>query len=80
MDNFCHSPVITNAKKNTNVTNDRRIASDILEETINGFKGLTLQSTINSSPYYNSDKDEAESDLKNDQLVATHTSNVRLSW
>ena len=80
MDNFCHSPVITNAKKNTNVTNDRRIASDILEETIKGFKGLTLQSTINSSPYYNSDKDEAESDLKNDQLVATHTSNVRLSW
>ena len=47
---------------------------DILEETIKGFNGLTLQSKINDSAYYNSDKDDAEIDPKSDQLVATNTS------
>ena len=75
MDTFCQSTVITNTQiMNTNVTNERQISSDILEETIKGFKGLTLQSTINDSAYYNSDEDDAESDLKSDQLVSTHTS------
>ena len=37
-------------------------------------KGLTLDSTINDSAYYNSDKDDAEGDPKSDPLVATHTS------
>ena len=46
----------------------------ILAETIKSFKGLTLQSTINDSAYYNSEEDDAESNLKSDQLVATHTS------
>ena len=32
-------------------------------------------STINSSEYYNSYKDDAESDAQINQLVATHTSN-----
>ena len=43
----------------------------MLAETL---KGLTLYSTINDSAYYNSDKDDTESDQKSDPLVATHTS------
>ena len=75
MDTFCQYPVKTNTqRKNTNVTNKRRIPSEILVEMIKVFKGLTLQSTINNSEYYNSDEDDAESDPKIDQLVATHTS------
>ena len=35
---------------------------------------MTLKSTINEYEYYNSDKDDAESDPKIDQLVATHNS------
>ena len=47
MDNFCQSPVtIHTQRKNSNVTNETQISSDILSETIKGFKGLTLQSTI----------------------------------
>ena len=37
-------------------------------------KGLTLDSTINNSAYYNLDEDDAESDPKSDPLVATYTS------
>ena len=33
-------------------------------------KGLMLDSTIKDSAYYNSDKDDAESDPKSDPLVA----------
>ena len=53
MDNFYHQPPITtNAQGDIeNVTNERRISSDILEETIKGFIGLTIQSTINDSSY-----------------------------
>ena len=43
---------------------------DILAETIKGFKGLTLEPTINDSAYYHSDKNDTE----RDPLVATHTS------
>ena len=46
----------------------------ILEETLKGFKILTLHSTIKYSAYYNSDEDDTESDPKIDPLVATHTS------
>ena len=75
MDTFCQSPVTTNTQRNnTNVTNERRISSDILENMIKGFEGLTLQSTINDSAYYDSDESESESDPKIDQLVATCTS------
>ena len=38
-------------------------------------KGLTLDSTINDSVYYNSDEYDAEGDLKSDLLLATHTRN-----
>ena len=48
---------------------------DLLAETI---KGLALDSTIDDSTYYNSEKDDAKrdpkSDPKTDQFVATHTS------
>ena len=75
MDNFCQSPVTTNTQGDiANVKNERQISSNILEEKIKGFKGLTLQSTINDSEYYNSEEDDAESDQKRDQLVATHIS------
>ena len=35
---------------------------------------MTLQSKINSSAYYHSDEDDAESDPNSDLKVATHTS------
>ena len=61
MDTFCHqSPVKTNIQGEiANVKNKRRISSDILSETIKGFNGLTVQSTINDSAYYNSEEDDA---------------------
>ena len=46
----------------------------LLAETIKGFNGLAIQSTINNSAYYNSEENDAEIDPKSDQLVATHTS------
>ena len=55
MDTFYESPLTTNTlRKIENVPIERRTSSDILEETIKGLKGLTLQSTINDSAYYNS--------------------------
>ena len=72
---FFQYPDTTNRqRKKTNITNERRIYSDILAETIKVFKRLALQSTINDSAYYNLDEDDAESDPKSDQLLATHTS------
>ena len=56
MDTFCQSPVTTNTQEeNTNaiLINERRNNSDTLAETL---KGLTIDSTINDSEYYNSDK------------------------
>ena len=62
MDTFCQSPVTTNLqRKNANIPNERRIASDILSETLKEFKRFTLHSKINNSAYYNSDEDDAES-------------------
>ena len=75
MDAFYQSPVTTNTQgKIANVPNERQISSDILAETIKGFNGFTLQSTINDSAYYYSEENDAEIDPKSDQLVATHTS------
>ena len=75
MDNFCQSPVTTNIQgKVENVQNERRISSDILAETMKGFKGLTLDSTINDSAYYHSEEGDAESDPKSNTRVATLTS------
>ena len=74
MDNFCQYPVTTNTQiENSNAifASERRNNSDMLSETI---KGLTLDSKINDSEYYNSDEDDAERDLKSDPLVATHIS------
>ena len=53
MYNFYHqSPVITNTQGEIiNVTNERRISSDILEKTIKVFNGLMIRSTINDSSY-----------------------------
>ena len=68
MDNFCLSPVTTNIQRNiVNVPDERQISLDILVETITGFKGLTLHSTINDYEYCNSKEDDAESDSKNYQ-------------
>ena len=47
---------------------------NILEETIKEFNGLTIQSTIKNSAYYDSEEDDAESNPKSDSLVANHTS------
>ena len=44
MDTFIHSPDTTNTlRKKANVQNERQISSDILAETMKGFKGLKLQ-------------------------------------
>ena len=78
MDNICQSPITTNTRRrNTNIPNERRVSLDILEERIKVFNGLALHSTINNSAYYDSDEYDAESDPKIDQLVSTHTSNVK---
>ena len=61
-------------RKISNVPNERQISSDILEKTIKGFKGFMLQSTINDYAYYHSENNDAGSDPKSDQAVATHTS------
>ena len=75
MDTFIQSPVTTNTpRKKTKVPNERRIYSESLSETIKRFNRLTLKSTINDYADYHSDKNEAKSDLKSDQVVATHTS------
>ena len=75
MDNFIQSPVTTNTPiEKTKVPNERRISSDSLAETIKLFNRLMLQSIINDYADYYSDKNDAESDPKTDQVVATHTS------
>ena len=73
---FHHSPVTTNTQGNiANVTNERQIYSDILEEMIKWFNGLTIQSIINNSEYYDSEEYDAESDPSSDPKLATHTTN-----
>ena len=58
MDTFIQSPVATNTqRKIANVPNERQISSDIMAETIRGFKRLTLQSKIKDSAYHNSEED-----------------------
>ena len=75
MDTFCQSHSTTNTQGEIkNVTNERSISLDILEETIKVLNGLTIQSTINHSTYYSSEEDGTESNLKSDKLVATHIS------
>ena len=71
MDTFYQSLVTTNTQvENTNAifASERQNTSDVLEEKL---KGLTLDSTINNSAYYNSDEYDAESDPNSDPL-ATH--------
>ena len=67
MDTFCQSPITTNTQvESSNVifASERENTSDMLVESL---KGLTLDSTIKNSAYYNSDKYYAESN----PLVAT---------
>ena len=76
MDTFFNQPPVTinTQRKNANMKNERRIYSNILAEKIKGFNGLTIQSTINNSAYYDSEVDDAKNDPKIDSLVASHTS------
>ena len=76
MDTFFHpSPVTTNTQGEiANVTNERWISSEIIKEKIKGFNGLTIQSTINDSAYYDSDEDDAEIDPNSKPKVANHNS------
>ena len=48
---------------------------EILAETIKGFNGLMITSTINDSAYYDSEEDDSESDPNRDPKVATYTTN-----
>ena len=57
---LCQSPDMTNTQGNIlNVPNERRISSNIMAETIKGFKELTIQSTVNNYLYYHSKEDDA---------------------
>ena len=72
---FIQTPITTNTpREKTDVENERRISSDSLIETIQGFNKLTLDSTINDSADDNSNKNVAKSDLKRDLLAANRTS------
>ena len=71
--NFCQPPITTNTQvdnSNAIFTSEGQNTLYILEEMI---KVLTLDSKINYSAYYNSDKYDAEGNPKSDPLVATHT-------
>ena len=48
----------------------------ILKETIKEFHGLTIQSTISNSAYYDSEEHDAVSNPKINSLVDTHTSDT----
>ena len=75
MDTFFQSLTMTNSQEDiANVTIERYISLDITAETIKGFNGLALQSTINDFTYYNSEEDDAESYPNSDPKVATHIS------
>ena len=55
---FTQSHGTTNTQREiANITNERRISSNILLEKIKGFNELTIQSTINDSVYYDSEED-----------------------
>ena len=57
VDDFFQSPVTINTqKKDANLTNERRIASDIYAETIKEFKGCVIRSTISNSAHSNSEE------------------------
>ena len=74
MDNFCQSPNTTNTQgeiTNAIFTSERRNNLYMLAVTL---KGLTLDSKINNSEYYVSDKDDVEGNPKSDPLLATHSS------
>ena len=47
-----HSTISPSQGDIANVTIQRQNSSDVLEETINGFNELTIQSTINYSIYH----------------------------
>ena len=64
MDTSCQSPVTTNKQReneNAILTSERQNTVDVLVETL---KGLTIDSTIKNSIYYNSDEDDAKGDPK----------------
>ena len=64
MNHFCEYPVMTNKQRenaNAILASERRNTLDMLSETL---KILVIDSTINESAYYNSDKDDAEIDPK----------------
>ena len=78
---LAQSPVTINAqKKDTNMTNERRIATDIHAETMKEFKVFSTQSTISNSAHSNSEElFDAVSDPKSypssNPNVATYNTN-----
>ena len=66
---FNQSPISTNTQGEiASETSERRISSDNLAETINGFNEFTTQSTINDS-----EEDDAERYPNSNPKVATYT-------
>ena len=71
---FYQSPVTTDSQgenENAILTSERRNNLDVLAKML---KGLTIDSKIKDSAYYNSDKNYAEGSPKSNPLVANHTS------
>ena len=79
-DTLFQSPVSINAqKKDANMTYERQIASGIIAETIEGFKGCTIQSTISDSTHSDSDEhvdaisdseEQVDAIINSEELVA----------
>ena len=70
-----HFTISPSHREIASMTSKRSISLDIMEETINGFNELPIQSTINNSAYDNSEEDDAEMDPNINPKVATYTKN-----
>ena len=70
---FSSSVTINAQNKDANVTNERRISSDIHAETIKEFKVCTIQSTISNSAY--SDSKEQVDAINNSKELVENLSN-----
>ena len=76
MDTLFQSPFAINTqRKDANVTNKRRIASDIHTEMMKDFKGFTIQSTISDSSH--SDSDELVDAISNSKELVDALSNSK---
>ena len=78
MDNLFQSPdTINTQRKDSKVTNERQIASDVHAETMKEFKGVTIQSTI--SNYAHSDSEEIVDAVSNSEELDDAVSDPKIN-